>query len=153
MRKGRDGENGEKWWKKVKKKEKKITAEIVATTSLPVDRLTAINCNNATRANLFKQANFCALYSWDTTFLIGLALGGWLEQLEIEPSKPCLGWPWQWISVIRRLKFWLSRPRLVCSQSQFWDWVKHGNFMSFNFETESETVIFYVSASRSRPRP
>ena len=36
--------------KKVKKK-KKITAEIVATTSLPVDRLTATDCNAAARAN------------------------------------------------------------------------------------------------------
>ena len=27
-------------------------AEIVATTSLPVDRLTAINCNAAARANI-----------------------------------------------------------------------------------------------------
>ena len=45
MRKGRDGEN-----EKVKKKKKKIMAEIVATTSLPVDRLTAINCNAAARA-------------------------------------------------------------------------------------------------------
>ena len=47
MRKGRDGE------KKVKmKKEKKITVEIVATTSLPVDRLTATDCNAAARANI-----------------------------------------------------------------------------------------------------
>ena len=44
MRKGRDGE------KKVKKKWK-ITAEIVATTSLPVARLTATDCNAAARAN------------------------------------------------------------------------------------------------------
>ena len=50
MRKGRDGENGggEK-----KSEKKKITAEIVATTSLPVDRLTATDCNAAARANLF----------------------------------------------------------------------------------------------------
>ena len=33
-----------------KKKKKKITAEIVATTSLPVDRLTATDCNAAARA-------------------------------------------------------------------------------------------------------
>ena len=31
-------------------KKKKITAEIVATTSLPVDRLTATDCNAAARA-------------------------------------------------------------------------------------------------------
>ena len=30
---------------------KKIMAEIVATTSLPVDRLTATDCNAAARAN------------------------------------------------------------------------------------------------------
>ena len=47
MRKGRDGEK----MVVVKKKEKKITAEIVATTSLPVDRLTATDCNAAARAN------------------------------------------------------------------------------------------------------
>ena len=35
----------------VKKKRKKIMAEIVATTSLPVDRLTATDCNAAARAN------------------------------------------------------------------------------------------------------
>ena len=46
MRKGRDGEKMVK-----KKKEKKITAEIVATTSLPVDRLAATDCNAAARAN------------------------------------------------------------------------------------------------------
>ena len=44
MRKGRDG--GEK----KNEMKKKIMAEIVATTSLPVDRLTAINCNDAARA-------------------------------------------------------------------------------------------------------
>ena len=47
MRKGRDGEVVV-----VKKKEKKIMAEIVATTSLPVDRLTATDCNAAAHANL-----------------------------------------------------------------------------------------------------
>ena len=47
MRKGRDGEK----MVVVKKKKKKITAEIVATTSLPVDRLTATDCNAAARAN------------------------------------------------------------------------------------------------------
>ena len=46
MRKGRDG--GEK--KVVKKK--KIMAEIVATTSLPVESLTATDCNAAARANI-----------------------------------------------------------------------------------------------------
>ena len=48
MRKGRDGE-----WKKLKKKKtekKKIMVKIVATTSLPVDRLTATDCNAAARA-------------------------------------------------------------------------------------------------------
>ena len=50
MRKGRDGEewngkNGVEW---------KITAEIVATTSLPVDRLTATDCNAAARAKKIK---------------------------------------------------------------------------------------------------
>jgi len=53
MRKGRDGENGEKKSGGEKKK-KIITAEIVATTSLPVDRLTATDCNAAARANIFK---------------------------------------------------------------------------------------------------
>ena len=44
MRKGRDGE--------IKKTEKKkIMVKIVATTSLPVDRLTATDCNAAARAN------------------------------------------------------------------------------------------------------
>ena len=45
MRKGRDGEN-----EMVVKK--KIMAEIVATTSLPVDRLTATDCNAAARAKM-----------------------------------------------------------------------------------------------------
>ena len=36
---------------KTGKKEKKIMMEIVATTSLPVDRLTTNNCNDATHAN------------------------------------------------------------------------------------------------------
>ena len=49
MRKGRDGEKSEK------KKEKKITAEIVATTSLPVDCLTATDCNTAARAKRKKR--------------------------------------------------------------------------------------------------
>ena len=43
MRKGRDGESGEV---------KKIMAEIVATMSLPVDRLTATDCNAAARAKI-----------------------------------------------------------------------------------------------------
>ena len=34
-----------------KMKKMKIMAEIVATTSLPVDRLTATDCNAAARAN------------------------------------------------------------------------------------------------------
>ena len=42
MRKGRDGE--------MEKMEWKIMAEIVATTSLPVDRLTVTDCNAAARA-------------------------------------------------------------------------------------------------------
>ena len=46
MRKIDDGEE-----KKKKKKRKKIMVEIVATTSLPVDRLTATDCNAAARAN------------------------------------------------------------------------------------------------------
>ena len=55
MRKGRNG--GEKKVKseevkKKKEKKKKITAEILATTSLPVDRLTATDCNAAARANI-----------------------------------------------------------------------------------------------------
>ena len=45
MRKGRDG--GEKM---KKKRKKKIMAEIVATTSLPVDRLNGDDCNAAARA-------------------------------------------------------------------------------------------------------
>ena len=45
MRKIDDGEE------RKSKKEKKITVEIVATTSLPVDRLTATDCNAAARAN------------------------------------------------------------------------------------------------------
>ena len=32
-----------------------ITAEIVATTSLPVDRLTATDCNAAARANILAK--------------------------------------------------------------------------------------------------
>ena len=36
---------------------KKITAEIVATTSLPVDRLTATDCNAAARAKISKEKN------------------------------------------------------------------------------------------------
>ena len=40
-----NGKNGK--WKK-----KKIMVKIVATTSLPVDRLTATDCNAAARANI-----------------------------------------------------------------------------------------------------
>ena len=36
--------------KKKRKKKEKIMVEIVATTSLPVDRLTATDCNAAARA-------------------------------------------------------------------------------------------------------
>ena len=36
----------------MRKKKEKITAEIVATMSLPVDRLTATDCNAPARANL-----------------------------------------------------------------------------------------------------
>ena len=51
MRKGRDG--GEKVKNEMKKKKrKKIMAEIVATTSLPVDRLTATDCNAAARVKI-----------------------------------------------------------------------------------------------------
>ena len=49
MRKIDDGE-------RKKKKKKKIMVEIVATTSLPVDRLMATDCNTAARAN-FKEFN------------------------------------------------------------------------------------------------
>ena len=40
-------------------KKKKITAEIVATTSLPVDRLMATDCNAAARAKMqdFKRVD------------------------------------------------------------------------------------------------
>ena len=48
MRKGRDGGENEM----VVKKKKKIMAEIVATTSLPVDRLTATDCNAAACAKV-----------------------------------------------------------------------------------------------------
>ena len=51
MRKGRDGEWKKNGKKMEKKNGKKITAEIVATTLLPVDRLTATDCNAAARAN------------------------------------------------------------------------------------------------------
>ena len=51
MRKGRDGEWKKNGKKMEKKNGKKITAEIVATTSLPVDRLTATDCNAGARAN------------------------------------------------------------------------------------------------------
>ena len=46
MRKGRDGEMEKKW------KMEKIMVKIVATTSLPVDRLSATDCNAAARANI-----------------------------------------------------------------------------------------------------
>ena len=46
MRKGRDGE------KKNGEMVKKIMAEIVATTSLPVDRLMVTDCNAAAHANI-----------------------------------------------------------------------------------------------------
>ena len=51
MRKGRDGE----WWNGGEKK--KILAEIVATTSLPVDCLTATDYNAAARANIIQVYN------------------------------------------------------------------------------------------------
>ena len=63
MRKGRDGEKMVK-----KKKKKKITAEIVATTSLPVDRLTATDCNAAARANIIQYwpngKHFCVIQNF-----------------------------------------------------------------------------------------
>ena len=40
---------------------KKIMAEIVATTSLPVDRLTATDCNAAARANITDFIHICAV--------------------------------------------------------------------------------------------
>ena len=49
MRKGRDGEWKKKW-------KKKIMVKIVATTSLPVDRLTATDCNAAARAKINKES-------------------------------------------------------------------------------------------------
>ena len=45
MRKGCDGET-----EKTEGKKKKIMVKIVATTSLPVDRLMATDCNAAARA-------------------------------------------------------------------------------------------------------
>ena len=50
MRKSRDGEMELKKLKKLKIE--KIMVKIVATTSLPVDRLTATDCNAAARANI-----------------------------------------------------------------------------------------------------
>jgi len=49
--------------KKKKKKKKKIMAEIVATTSLPVDRLTATDCNAAARAKIRENVGgeFCMI--------------------------------------------------------------------------------------------
>ena len=47
MRKGCDGEKMEKM--------EKITVEIVATMPLPVDRLTATDCNATARANRVKE--------------------------------------------------------------------------------------------------
>ena len=47
MRKGR---NGEMEWNGMEKTEK-IMVKIVATTLLPVDRLTATDCNAAAHAN------------------------------------------------------------------------------------------------------
>ena len=44
MRKGRDGEKTEK--------KEKIMVKIVATMSLPVDRLMATDCNAASHANI-----------------------------------------------------------------------------------------------------
>ena len=52
MRKGRDGEME---LKTEKTEKKKIMVKIVATTSLPVDRLTATDCNAAARANKFNE--------------------------------------------------------------------------------------------------
>ena len=61
MRKGRDGEKSEKKkWKK-----KKITAKIVATTSLPVKRLSATDCNAAARAII----EHCLTLHYNTTYL------------------------------------------------------------------------------------
>ena len=50
MRKGRDGGENE-----MKNEKKKIMAEIVATTSLPVNCLTATDCNAAARAKKEKK--------------------------------------------------------------------------------------------------
>ena len=55
--------------------------------------------------------------------------------------------------MISKTKFWVSRlkPRLVLSQSQFWDGVRDWTFVSLNYETESETEI-YKSQFRDRVR-
>ena len=58
MRKGRDGENGMEW---------KIMVKIVATTSLPVDRLTATDCNAAARAK--KLRNFGHMFKLGLSYL------------------------------------------------------------------------------------
>jgi len=44
------------------KKEKKIMVKIVATTSLPVDRLTATDCNAAARANFINLVIIQSIY-------------------------------------------------------------------------------------------
>ena len=44
-------------WKKMENGKKKRTAEIVANMSLPVDRLTATDCNAAARAKVGYNRN------------------------------------------------------------------------------------------------
>ena len=83
---------------------------------------------------------------------------GWVAGTTGNRAKQALLGAWTDLrngySVISETKFWLSRPRprLVFSQSQFRDRVRDWNFMSLNFETESETKILRVSISSPSPR-
>ena len=54
---------------------KKITVEIVATTSLPVDRLTATDCNAAARANDCDNKELTEDEGFDSYVKIGKTLG------------------------------------------------------------------------------
>ena len=96
MRKGRNGE------KKMGKKQGGgimivITGEIVATMSLPVNRLMATNCNNTARAKIFVPQTFWVKISGQRKF-----------SLKSFGSKYILGLKQFWIEKILGLKIFES---------------------------------------------
>ena len=69
-------------------KKKKITAEIVATTSLPVDRLMATDCNAAARAKINKES---CRSQFPIIFLRESITSDWPSSKHNNSSHPSMG--------------------------------------------------------------